>query len=79
MMTGVTFSAASDGTSFFSQLTDLKNVPEVFIVFEQYCKICFISKLHDYWPELQAHVMFLVKLMCNTELFCIRILSDLVV
>lgn len=75
-MTEVTFSAASDGTSFFSQLTDLKNLPEVFIMFEQYCKVCFLSKLHAYWPELQANVIFLVKLMCKTELFCIRILFD---
>lgn len=48
-------------------------------MFEQYCKICFISQLHDYWPELQVHVMFLVKLMCSTELFCIRMLFDLAV
>lgn len=42
-MTEVTFAAASDRISFFSHLTDLKNLPEVFIMFEQYCKICFIS------------------------------------
>lgn len=76
---GVTRSAASDGTALLSQLTALRNLPEVFIMFEQYCKICFISQLHDYWPELQVHVMFLVKLMCSTELFCIRILFDLAV
>lgn len=46
-MTGVTCSEASNETSFFSQLTDLKILPEVFIMFEQYCKICFLSKLHD--------------------------------
>lgn len=75
-MTGVTFSDASNGISFFSQLTDLKFLPEVLIMFEQYCKICFLFKRHDYCPELQAHVMFLVKLICNPELFCIRRLFD---
>lgn len=39
----------------------------------------FYIQLHDYWPELQVHVMFLVKLICNTELLCIRILFDLAV
>lgn len=48
IMTGVTCSEASNGTSIFSQLTDSKILPEVFIMFEQYCKICFLSKLHDY-------------------------------
>lgn len=36
------------GHHFFGQLTDSKTLPEVFIMFEQYCKICFLSKLPDY-------------------------------
>lgn len=51
-------------------------------MFEKYCKPHFISNLltaGDCGSELQAHVMFLVKLTCNTELFSIRILLDLAV